>query len=286
MARNQSQGGGGQQNQLFGAAWMQKFCAVEWLAFCDKSDQHVEAADLAARESGQDVRKELGPTGHGIVTAVNACKTHVDQLEASGQVDASVSADLKGLLDKLKECAVEDKKRREQERAAKDKKSKTVTSGEATKFHHAISCLIEIERRPTEAWLNSLHPTDRAQFIKAIAAMSPEQARRAIRDIANCADDNARMGRAQSDELIGQQEPSLLALALMDVARDDPSVAHRVEQHLDEAHRNDARQHAALITQLMLFDERSEVAAVLKNLGNALTFAEFMQKCRNRSMIR
>lgn len=286
MARTQNQGGGGQQNQLFGTAWMQKFCGIEWLEFCDKSDAHVEAADLAARESAQDVRKELSQTGHGIVTAVNACKTHADQLEASGQIDSAVGSDLKGLLDKLKERALADKKSRDKEKTAKDKKSKAATAGETTKFHLALTCLIRIEREPMEAWLNNLPPAERMQFIKAIAAMSPEQASRAIRDIAGCMTDIERGNRARANNLIGQQEESILALALQDLAGADQALAESVEQRLDELHAYDVDQHTHLVTQFSLFDERDELVAILKTLASANDLTVFLQRCRNRNLVR
>lgn len=158
-------------------------------------------------------------------------------------------------------------------------------TGEATKFHQAMSCLIEIERRPVEAWVNSLTAIERSRFVKSIAAMSPEQASRAVRDIANCADDNARMDRARADELIGGQEPSILALALLDVSKDDQAMTDRLEQHFNELYQNDAQQYTSLVAQLMLFDERNEIAAVLKDLGKTITLDAFLQKCRNRGLI-
>jgi len=284
MAKNQGQGGGGQQNQLFGTAWMQKFCAVEWLEFCDKSDAHVEAADLAARQSIQDVRRELSATGHGIVTAVNTCKMHVDQLEAVGQVDILVGNDLKDLLDKLKKRSIEDRKNREQAHAAQEKKSKAVTTGEATKFNQALTCLIEVERQPMEVWINALSPVDRAQFIKSIAAMSPEQANRAIRDIADCMDDNARTDRARANALTGQQEASILALALLSLGKDDQQAADRIEQHFTGLYQSNSDQHASLIAHLSLFDEQVDLVALLKELAKAIDLNAFLQKCRNRNL--
>lgn len=276
----QNQGG---QNPLFGTAWMQRLCPVEWLEFCDKSQAHVDAVDLAGKEAAQDIRKELSPAGHGITQAINVCKDHVDQIESSGQIDSTVAADLRTLLDKLKERALEDRKNKAK---GEGKKSKATTPEETAKLHMAMTGLIEIERRPVEAWVSGLSTKDRARLIKAIVAMSPAQAVKALQDLAICTTDDEKTARARANALIGQEEPSILALALLDLAKDDQPATDQVEAYFAELRQSDAAQYASLIDQLALFDDRADVVEVLKVLGKTTDFDAFSQKCRNRHLIR
>lgn len=122
--QGQQQRGQQQQNPLFGSAWMQKFCQVEWSDFCDKSPEHGTAVTTVGRESNADVKRELSPAGMGIVQAINLCKGHVDRLAANGEIDGSAAADLHSLLDALKKRAKEEQKKQlaEQERREKGKK--------------------------------------------------------------------------------------------------------------------------------------------------------------------
>ena len=111
MANQQQKG-----NQIFGQNYMQKFCIAESDEVSDRSDEHRSAVQKISRQSSQDVGRELSTNGNGPIAAINAVIAKAGDLADKGEIDATAAADVKTVLETLKERVKEQRRKDAEEK--------------------------------------------------------------------------------------------------------------------------------------------------------------------------